>query len=176
MVRGLSEMRRAASESGGLTVFCKFCGAQMPEGAKFCPVCGGSSKPLRPLSTKIVMVAAGVLLVLLVVFVVLAVRSCGAGPEARSAGASSAAIVGKWTNADGLGVTFTGDGYLRFTAGSVSLGYDKFLYEITDEDTLTLTPDVPVVGRLISYEATYRLSGNTLYLSVGDYEFTLTRQ
>lgn len=27
-------------------MYCKYCGAQLPDGAKFCPKCGGASTPV----------------------------------------------------------------------------------------------------------------------------------
>lgn len=172
-------------------MFCKFCGAELPDDARFCPKCGkdngadaAAQKPTRSLGTldmKTLLFAVGVVAVVLLT--VLLVRSCGAKDAAPERQAEEtvepepeAPIVGKWTNADGVGVTFTEDGYMRFTAGNISLGYDKFHYEITGENTLTLTPDVPVLGTAISYDANYALAGDTLFLGVGDYDFTLVRK
>lgn len=86
-----------------------------------------------------------------------------------------AALVGTWTNKDGVGLKFTADGTLKLSGLGFSLGGDTFTYEVTGENSLTLTA---TVGGFIStdMEAPYGIVGDTLYIDIGDYSFELTKE
>lgn len=87
----------------------------------------------------------------------------------------AAALVGTWTNADGVGLKFTSDGTLKLSGLGFNLGGDTFTYEVTGENSLTLTA---TVGGFIStdMEAPYGIVGDTLYIDIGDYSFELTKE
>ena len=86
-----------------------------------------------------------------------------------------AAMVGTWTNKEGVGLKFTSDGTLKLSGKGLSLGGDTFTYEVTGENSLTLTA---TVGGFIStdMEAPYGIVGDTLYIDIGDYSFELTKE
>lgn len=85
------------------------------------------------------------------------------------------ALVGTWTNADGVGLKFTSDGTLKLSGMGLSLGGDTFTYEVSGDNTLTLTA---TVGGILSadMEAPYGIVGDTLYIDIGDYSFELTKK
>lgn len=87
----------------------------------------------------------------------------------------AAALVGMWTNKDGVGLKFTGDGTMKLSGKGLSLGGDTFTYEVTGENSLTLTA---TVGGILSadIEAPYGIMGDTLYIEIGDYSFELTKE
>ena len=84
-------------------------------------------------------------------------------------------LVGTWTNKDGVGLKFTSDGTLKLSGLGFSLGGDTFTYEVTGENSLTLTA---TAGGILSadMEAPYGIVGNTLYIDIGDYSFELTKK
>lgn len=84
-------------------------------------------------------------------------------------------LVGTWTNKDGVGLKFTADGTLKLSGLGFSLGGDTFTYEVTGENSLTLTA---TVGGFIStdMEAPYGIVGDTLYIDIGDYSFELKKE
>lgn len=84
-------------------------------------------------------------------------------------------LVGTWSNADGVGLKFTADGTLKLSGLGFSLGGDTFTYEVTGENSLTLTA---TVGGILSadMEAPYGIVGDTLYIQIGDYSFELTKE
>lgn len=87
----------------------------------------------------------------------------------------AAALVGTWTNKDGVGLRFTSDGTLKLSGFGLILGGDTFTYEVTGENTLTLTA---TVGGVLSadMEAPYGIVDGTLYIQIGDYSFELTKK
>lgn len=87
----------------------------------------------------------------------------------------AAALVGTWTNKDGVGLKFTSDGTLKLSGLGFNMGGDTFTYEVTGENSLTLTA---TVGGFIStdMEAPYGIVGDTLYIDIGDYSFELTKE
>lgn len=87
----------------------------------------------------------------------------------------AAALVGTWSNADGVGLKFTSDGALKLSGLGLTLGGDTFTYEVTGENTLTLTA---TMGDLLSADiaAPYAIVGDTLYIEIGDYSFELTKK
>lgn len=87
----------------------------------------------------------------------------------------AAALVGTWTNKDGVGLKFTSDGTLKLSGLGFNLGGDTFTYEVTGENSLTLTA---TAGGFIStdMEAPYGIVGDTLYIDIGDYSFELTKE
>lgn len=123
---------------------------------------------------------------LLALTMIFALASCG-GKDASPAPTETetaeptptpdpaAALVGTWTNKDGVGLKFTGDGTLKLSGLGFSLGGDTFTYEVSGENSLTLTA---AVGGFIStdIEAPYGIVGDTLYIQIGDYSFELTKE
>lgn len=87
----------------------------------------------------------------------------------------AAALVGTWTNKDGVGLKFTSDGTLKLSGKGLTLNTDTFTYEVTGENSLTLTA---TVGGILSadIEAPYGIMGDTLYIEIGDYSFELTKE
>lgn len=87
----------------------------------------------------------------------------------------AAALVGTWTNKDGVGLRFTSDGTLKLSGFGLTLGGDTFTYEVTGENTLTLTA---TVGGVLSADmvAPYGIFDGTLYIQIGDYSFELTKE
>lgn len=85
-------------------------------------------------------------------------------------------LVGTWTNKDGVGLKFTADGTLKLSGFGLSLGGDTFTYEVTGENTLTLTATVG--GGLLSAdtECPYGIWSDTLYIDIGDLSFELTKK
>lgn len=84
-------------------------------------------------------------------------------------------LVGTWTNKDGVGLKFTSDGTLKLSGKGLTLNTDTFTYEVTGENSLTLTAKVGGVLSL-DMEAPYGIMGDTLYIEIGDYSFELTKQ
>ena len=85
----------------------------------------------------------------------------------------AAALVGTWTNRDGVGLTFTSGGSLRLSGFGFSLGGDTFKYEIQDENTLYLTAD-NALG--LGFTAPYAIVGDTLYIEISGYALELTKK
>lgn len=85
------------------------------------------------------------------------------------------ALVGTWSNKDGVGLKFGSDGVLYLSGLGLTLGGDTFSYEVTGENALTLTA---TVGGLVSadLDAPYGIVGDTLYIELGGYEFELTKE
>lgn len=86
----------------------------------------------------------------------------------------AAALVGTWTNKDGVGLKFYSDGTVKLSGFGLSLGGDTFTYEVTGENTLTLTA---TVGGILSAdrECPYVIWEDTLYIEIADFEFELTK-
>lgn len=86
----------------------------------------------------------------------------------------AAALVGTWTNKDGVGLRFTSDGLLKLSGFGLTLGGDTFTYEVTGENTLTLTA---TMGGVLSADmvAPYGIVDGTLYIQLGDYSYELTK-
>ncbi len=110
-----------------------------------------------------------------------ALAACGGGSPAPEETAEptptpdpAAALVGTWTNADGVGLKFTDDGKVTLSGFGLSLNTDVFTYAVTGENTLTLTADV---GGLVSAdtECPYGIVDGVLYIDIGDYSFELKK-
>lgn len=123
---------------------------------------------------------------LLALTLVFALTACGGkGVDPAPAGTETAeptptpdpaaALVGTWSNADGVGLKFTSDGTLKLSGLGFDLGGDTFTYEVTGENSLTLTA---TVGGILSADiaAPYAIVGDTLYIEIGDYNFELTKK
>ena len=87
----------------------------------------------------------------------------------------AAALVGTWTNKDGVGLKFSADGTVKLSGFGLNLGGDTFRYEVTGENEVTLSAKA---GGLVSVEldCPYGILGDTLYIEIGDYSFELTKQ
>ncbi len=126
----------------------------------------------------------------LLLCLVLALASCGGGSSTEGPASSApspetaepapepdpaAALVGTWTNQDGVGLKFTDDGTVKLSGFGLTLGSDTFTYEVTGENTLTLTA---TVGGLVSAdtECPYGILDDILYIEIGDYSFELTKK
>ena len=178
-------------------MYCPNCGKELPGGSKFCPACGKATAPAEPpppaksaptvtLNTKTLLIIAGAVIVLLLAVVIFRPGQSKAPDTPPAPGETSqvqqqdpepdpaAALVGTWTNKDGVGLKFTKDGTLKLSGFGLSLGGDTFSYEVTGENEVTLTAQA---GGLLSadFECPYILSGNTLYIQIGDYDFELTK-
>lgn len=170
-------------------MFCPNCGKELPEGSRFCPSCGKemAPTPVKPaptvtLNTKaLLIVAAAVIVVLLAVLILRPGQSADQPQNGASQTAAptptpdpAAALVGTWTNKDGVGLRFTSDGTLKLSGFGLTLGGDTFTYEVTGENTLTLTA---TVGGVLSadIDAPYAIWGSTLVIELGGIELTLTR-
>lgn len=177
-------------------MYCPNCGKELPGGSKFCPECGKATAPAETpppaksastvtLNTKTLLIIAGAVIVALLLVVIFRpgqskapapgdtsqVQQQDPEPEPDPA----AALVGTWKNGDGVGLKFTKDGTLKLSGFGLSLGGDTFSYEVTGENEVTLTAQA---GGLLSadFECPYILSGNTLYIQIGDYDFELTKK
>ncbi len=118
-------------------------------------------------------------LALALVFVLTA---CGGGSPAPEETAEpaptpdpAAALVGTWTNQDGVGLKFSSGGTVTLSGFGLNLGGDTFSYEVTGENTLTLTASV---GEILSkdIDCPYGIVGDTLLIDIGDYSFELTKK
>lgn len=178
-------------------MYCRNCGKELPEGSKFCPSCGSATAPEQSgprssapswgpmqIDPKLLLIAAGVVIVVLLLVVILRpgqskapvpgdtsqVQQQDPEPEPDPA----AALVGTWTNKDGVGLKFTKDGTLKLSGLGLSLGGDTFTYETDGAGTLTLTASV--AGVSADVEAPYTIFGDTLYIELGGVELTLTKK
>lgn len=97
-------------------------------------------------------------------------------PEPTPTPDPASLLVGTWTNKDGVGLKFSSDGTVKLSGFGLSLGGDTFTYEVTGENTLTLT--AAVAGGFLSadMECPYGIWGDTLYIDIGDYSFELTKK
>ncbi len=87
----------------------------------------------------------------------------------------AAALVGTWTNSDGVGLKFTKDGTVKLSGFGFNLGGDTFSYEVTGENTVTLAATVN--GLLsVDLDCPYGILDDTLYIEIGDYSFELTKK
>ena len=176
-------------------MYCPNCGKELPEDSRFCPSCGketaptpAKSAPTVTLNTKaLLIVAAAVIVVLLAVLILRPGQSAGQlqngptqGQEAQTPAPTptpdpAAALVGTWTNKDGVGLRFTSDGILKLSGFGLTLGGDTFTYEVTGANTLTLTA---TVGGVLSADMVtpYGIVDGTLYIQIGDYSFELTKE
>ena len=178
-------------------MFCPNCGKELPEGSRFCPSCGKECAPGQPgtlppaptkpastvtLNTKTLLIAAVAVIVVLLAVLILrpgqSTEQSQNGPAQTAAPTPTpdpaAALVGTWTNKDGVGLRFTSDGTLKLSGFGLTLGGDTFTYEVTGENTLTLTA---TVGGVLSADivAPYAIRGNTLVIELSGIELTLTR-
>lgn len=176
-------------------MFCPNCGKELPEGSSFCPACGKetttapSSTPVKPASTvtlntkTLLVIAVAVIVVLLAVLVFRPGQGKAPAPTPGAAQTEeptptpdpAAALVGTWTNKEGVGLKFTEDGTLKLSGLGLDLGGDTFSYEVSGDNTLTLTA---TVGGILSAgkDVPYGLMGDTLYIEIGGLELTLTRK
>lgn len=178
-------------------MYCPNCGKELPEGSKFCPECGRSTAPAETpppakpdltvtLNSKTLLVIAGVVIVVLLAVLLLRpgqsntpapgqISQTQQTPEPTPTPDPASLLVGTWTNKDGVGLKFTGDGIVKLSGFGLSLGGDTFTYEVTGENTLTLTA---TVGGILSAdtECPYILYGNTLYIGIGGFDFELTKE
>lgn len=182
-------------------MFCPNCGKELPEASRFCPSCGKERAPGQPgtppparaaptvtLNTKTLLIAAGVVIVILLALLIFRpgqgnTPNSAQGQQVPSAPEQTeqtpepdpaAALVGTWSNKDGVGLRFTSDGTVTLSGFGLNLGGDKFTYAVTGENTLTLTGTKGLLSADI--EATYVLLGNTLYIEIGGYDFELTKK
>lgn len=181
-------------------MYCANCGKELDQGAAFCSGCGtavGSTQAAAPRSApaKTVTVNSRTLLILgmaavVVIAVLLTVvflRPGQSAEQSQGPGQSpametpvvetdpAAALVGTWTNQDGVGLTFTKDGTLRLSGFGLSLGGDTFHYEVTGENVLTLTAEAASLLS-VDTEAPYYLLEDTLFIQIGEFSFELTRK
>lgn len=119
---------------------------------------------------------------LLVLALVFALASCGGKGAAETEAAEptptpdpAAALVGTWTNKDGVGLKFSSDGTVKLSGFGLTLGGDTFTYEVTGENTLTLTA---TVGGILSadMECPYGILDGTLYIEIAGHDFELTKK
>lgn len=186
-------------------MFCPNCGKELPEKGRFCPACGKEVTPALKktvpqvtLNTKTMLIIAVAVIVILLALLLFHPGN-GKAPAAPPDQAENvttgqltpgvsiqepsstptpdpaAALVGTWTNKDGVGLKFTSDGTLKLSGLGFSLGGDTFTYDVTGENSLTLTA---TVGGILSadMEAPYGIVGGTLYIQIGDYSFELTKE
>lgn len=200
----LRKKKAVLAARGGLTMFCPNCGKELPETSRFCPSCGKKRAPGQPgtppsakaaptvtLNTKTLLIAAGVVIVILLALLIFRLGQGYTpnsvqgqqGPPAPEQTEQTeqtpepdpaAALVGTWSNKDGVGLRFTSDGTVTLSGFGLNLGGDTFSYEVTGENSLTLTGTKGLLSADI--EATYVLLGNTLYIEIGGYEFELTKK
>ena len=171
-------------------MFCPNCGKELPENSRFCPSCGKETAPapVKPaptvtLNTKTLLIVAAAVIVVLLAVLILRPGHSVEQPQndiAQTAAPTptpdpAAALVGTWTNKDGVGLRFTSDGTLKLSGFGLTLGGDTFTYEVTGENILTLTA---TVGELLSadMEAPYGIVGDTLYIEIGGYDLELTKK
>lgn len=173
-------------------MFCPNCGKEITGGNRFCGNCGhqissGKPKSSAALNSKrLLIVAVAVIVVLLAVLAILLFRTGEDGENDRrgqdtdeSVEEENAktdledAIVGTWTNSDGVGLTFTAGGTLRLSGFGLSLGGDTFKYEVQDENTIYITAD-NALG--LGFDATYGIVGDTLFIQLAEYSFELTKK
>jgi len=175
--------------------FCPNCGKPLTPGAKFCPDCGAAqaaapkmnSAPARPAaptvtlnSRTLLIVAGAVILVLLAVLIFRSGQSkAPASDPAQTSQAEqdpASALVGTWTNKDGVGLKFTKDGKLKLTGNGVSWGVDgdTFTYEADGNGNLTLTTSA--AGIIVDVDTPYAIIGNTLYIELGGEALELTKK
>ena len=171
-------------------MYCPNCGKELPEGSRFCPSCGSATGPEqsgpRPpaptgarlqLDPKLLLIAAGAIIVVLLAVVIFRPGQSEApapGETSQTEQDPAAALVGTWTNKDGVGLKFTRDGTLKLSGLGLSLGGDTFTYETDGAGTLTLTASV--AGVSADVEAPYTIFGDTLYIELGGVELTLTKK
>lgn len=172
-------------------MFCPNCGKEITGGNRFCGNCGhqissGKPKSSAALNSKrLLIVAVAVIVVLLAVLAILLFRTGEDGEndrrgqdtdepvEEENVKTDPDAIVGTWTNSDGVGLTFTAGGTLRLSGFGLSLGGDTFKYEVQDENTIYITAD-NALG--LGFDATYGIVGDTLFIQLAEYSFELTKK
>lgn len=180
-------------------MYCKKCGKEVPAGVRFCTGCGApvdseaGEKRGAAKGTNLKVPLWAVVAVLVVLVAIFGLRSCSKGEPASdsSVGAATAeasatpeptptpdpaeALVGTWGNKDGIGLKFTSDGKLKLSGLGLELEIDTFTYEVTDENTLTLTA---TVGGIVSksFTAPYGIWDDILYIDILDYSFELKKQ
>lgn len=177
-------------------MYCPNCGKELPVDGRFCPSCGQEITPAVPptpakaaatvtLNKRTLLVVAGAVVAALLVLALFVLSMLGSReqdtnqPIPRTDRASRRtqpeALVGTWSNKDGVGLKFGSDGVLYLSGLGLTLGGDTFSYEVTGENALTLTA---TVGGLVSadLDAPYGIVGDTLYIELGGYEFELTKE
>lgn len=171
-------------------MYCRNCGKELPEGGKFCPSCGASqaasppAKPAAPavtLNSKTLLIVAGVVIVVLLAVLIfrpgqdkLPAPDPGQTSQSQPEPDPAAALVGTWTNKDGVGLKFTKDGTMKLSGMGLSLGGDTFTYEVDGEGSMTLT--ATVAGVSADIDAPYSIFGDTLHIELGGVELTLTKK
>lgn len=177
-------------------MYCHNCGKELPEGSKFCPSCGSASTPEKsgprsPASTgttlkidaKLLLIAAGIIIVVLLAVVIFRpgqnkapASTLGQNSQAQQEPEPdpAAALVGTWTNKDGIGLKFTKDGIMKLSGKGLSLGGNTFTYEVDGKGNMTLT--ATVAGMTADIEAPYMIFGDTLNIELGGMDLTLTRK
>lgn len=175
-------------------MFCPNCGNKLPDGSRFCPECGKATAPAQlgtppqtaptvTLNAKTLLIAAGAVIVVLLALLIFRPGQSKAPDPGQTSQTQqtpepepdpAAALVGTWSNKDGVGLRFTSDGIVTLSGFGLNLGGDTFSYEVTGENELTLTAK----GGLLSadIEAPYILSGDTLYIEIGGFDFELTKK
>lgn len=181
-------------------MFCPNCGKELAEGSRFCPSCGKECAPGQPgtpppakaaptitLNSKALLIVAGVVIVALLALLIFRPGQSGERtpsqdqpaqtqqtPEPEPEPDPAAALVGTWSNKDGVGLKFTGDGTVTLSGFGLNLGGDTFSYAVTGDNTLTFTGKKGLLSADI--EVPYILWGDTLYIEIGGYEFELTKK
>ena len=163
-------------------MYCKKCGAQLPEDSRFCPKCGAGTGEngqhkggLFPEGIKIhnPMVAGSLIFLFVLVLLVgmrLGKTGGGQADTASPALSQEASLVGVW-KCDRGEVTFTDQGHMMLGQDGVVLGGGWIEYEIVDDTTLYLSGgDIPV-GMNIRYE----LDGDYLRLEMKGMSLMLSR-
>ncbi len=174
--------------------FCGSCGAAQSDVPQTRGVSSGPASPTVTLSRRTLLIAAAVVaFVVVVILLVVAIVRLGEDelsggdrdrsperdqsqedPEPEPEPDPAAALVGTWTNKDGIGLKFTKNGTLKLSGMGLSLGADTFTYEVVSEGSMTLT--AAVVGVSIDLNASYAILGNTLYIELGGLELELTKK
>lgn len=176
-------------------MYCPNCGKELPVDGRFCPSCGQEITPaVLPtpakaaatvtLNKRTLLVVAGAVVAALLVLALFVLSMLGSREQdtnqpipgqTEPAADPAEALVGTWSNKDGVGLKFGSDGVLYLSGLGLTLGGDTFSYEVTGENALTLTA---TVGGLVSadLDAPYGIVGDTLYIELGGYEFELTKE
>ena len=165
-------------------MFCKFCGKEVSNNNRFCSNCGKELNPVAKQSTEgrrssaflfmPFLIIIGVAIVALLLVILLRLPD-GTKPEIEVPEPEPVVtIVGDWEAADGIGITFTESGIMRFKSGNLSLGGDTFRYEVKDEDTLFLRGEDLFWN--IGIDIPYMLNEDTLYIAIDDVTIMLTRK
>lgn len=167
-------------------MYCRYCGQDIGTGEKpFCPNCGKETGTApknktvqtapRPKYTALIVIGAAVVVLLAVLLICVLGKGGEKQNEVPDTEAPEVAIVGDWLTREGIGFTFTEDGFLRLRGGDFSFLGDKLTYEVVDEDTLYLCPDEDILFG-VGVDVPYRLDGNTLYIEIEDFSLVFYKQ